>query len=82
MFKRIRNIQHKKRGNNMMCLVCLFCYLVSSASAQDLNEQREQVRDAMHIRFRVSKNIIDPRYMNNEDSLKRIVDWVDEAKRD
>ena len=66
----------------MMCLVCLFCYLVSSASAQDLNEQREQVRDAMHIRFRVSKNIIDPHYMNNEDSLKRIVDWVDEAKRD
>ena len=81
MFKIIKNIVHKKKGGKMMCLAYLFCCLMNSVSAQELTGYREQERDAMHIRFRVSKNIIDPRYMNNEDSLKRIVEWVDEAKR-
>lgn len=82
-----RQIVHLGQGRRMLCLAWVLLSLVASAFAQEVTEKnvttaREQRRDEMHIRFRVSRNIIDPRYMNNADSLKRIVEWVDEAKRD
>ena len=82
MFRNIKDIIHIKQGIKKVCLAWIMCCLVSSAFAQEVTVKREQKRDAMHIRFRVSRNIIDPRYMNNADSLKRIVEWVDKAKRD
>ena len=82
MFKSIKDIKHIKPGIKKVCLACVMCSLVGLAFAQEVINKRAQNRDAMHIRFRVSKNIIDPRYMNNADSLNRIVEWVDKAKRD
>ena len=82
-----RHIVHLGQGRRMLCLAWVLLSLVASTFAQEVTEKnvttaREQRRDEMHIRFRVSRNIIDPRYMNNADSLKRIVEWVDEAKHD
>lgn len=82
-----RHIVHLGQGRRMLCLAWVLLSLVASAFAQEVTETnvttaREQRRDEMHIRFRVSRNVIDPRYMNNADSLKRIIQWVDEVKRD
>ena len=86
MFRNKKDMVYMVLGSRMVCLVCMMLCLVVSAFSQNVTENKitskEQKRDAMHIRFRVSRNIIDPRYMNNADSLKRIVEWVDEAKRD
>lgn len=86
MFRNKKYIVHIIQGSRLACFVCMMLCLVVSAFSQDVTRNiitsKEQKRDAMHIRFRVSRNIIDPRYMNNADSLKRIVEWVDKAKRD
>ena len=86
MFRNKKDMVYMVLGSRMVCLVCMMLCLVVSAFSQNVTENKitskEQKRDAMHIRFRVSRNIIDPRYMNNADSLKRIVEWVDKAKRD
>lgn len=81
-----KNIGNMKQGSRIVCFAWMMLCLAVSAFAQEATEKeiatKEQMRDEMHIRFRVSKNIIDPRYMNNADSLKRIIEWVEEAKRD
>lgn len=86
MFRRIKNIGYLKQGGIIACLTAMMLCLAVPTIAQEKTDKevaaRERMRDAMHIRFRVSKNIIDPRYMHNADSLKRIIEWVDEAKRD
>ena len=86
MFRSNKDMVHIIQGSRIFCFVSVMLCLVVSTFAQGVTENnvtsKEQKRDAMHIRFRVSRNIIDPRYMNNADSLKRIVEWVDEAKRD
>ena len=79
-----RHIVHLGQGRRMLCLAWVLMSLVASAFAQEVTETnvttaREQRRDEMHIRFRVSRNVIDPRYMNNADSLKRIIQCVDEV---
>lgn len=85
MFRNNKDMVPIIQGSRIACFVFMMLCLVVSAFSQGVTDNyvtsKEQKRDAMHIRFRVSKNIIDPRYMNNEDSLKRIVEWVDEAKR-
>lgn len=85
MFGKKVDMVHMILGSRGVCLVYMMFCLVVSAFSQGVTENnltsKDQKRDAMHIRFRVSRNIIDPRYMNNEDSLKRIVEWVDEVKR-
>ena len=46
------------------------------------NMKHDLKRDAMQIRFRVSTSHIDPKYMNNKDSLARIVEWINQVQRD
>lgn len=65
--------------------VLLFVF-PQSIKAQEYIEKKvvrsELKRDEMHIRFRVSEDRIDSTYMNNADSLRRIVEWVDQVQRD
>ena len=86
MFRSNNGMVHTIQGKRIFSFVCMMLCMVVLAFSQDVTENnvtsKEQKRDAMHIRFRVSRNIIDPRYMNNADSLKRIVEWVDATKRD
>ena len=47
-----------------------------------LQEKREQKREEIRIHFRVAKTNIDKSYMDNEETLNRIVDWVNELQSD
>ena len=67
-------------------MVVALLFAVNDLSAQRVLERRTVTeslqREEMHIRFRVAKDIIDPGYMNNADSLKRIVEWINEVRND
>ena len=41
-----------------------------------------QNREEMRIHYRVAKTYIDKSYMDNDSTLRRIVDWADERQRD
>lgn len=44
--------------------------------------ERQQKREEMRIHFRVAKTNIDKSYMDNEEALQRIIEWVDETQKD
>lgn len=71
---------------HILIILCFIGFFVQRVSAQKLIERRivkeELKRDEMHIRFLVSTSKIDPNYMNNADSLQRIIEWVNEVKQD
>ena len=68
----------------MMLLLLVFGFQldISAQTAEKVVETSELRRDAMRIRFVVAKCNINPNYMNNADSLKRIVEWIDKVQRD
>ena len=57
-------------------------------SAEDVMAQSHlipddaQWREEMRIRYRVAKTYIDKTYMDNDMTLQRIVDWVEERQQD
>lgn len=84
-------INRNNRCRNAFYKVSFMIYMLllalpQSIKAQEYVEKRivksELKRDEMHIRFRVSEDRIDSTYMNNADSLRRIVEWVDQVQRD
>lgn len=70
----------------ILILLCLLGIPSRAVLAQQLAESRvvneELKRDEMRIRFLVSTSRIDPSYMHNADSLKRIIEWIEEVQRD
>lgn len=71
----------------VLSLLCLLVFAYGQECfAQRLTEKKiittETRRDEMHIRFVVAKSNINPSYMNNTDSLNRIIEWIDKVRRD
>lgn len=71
----------------VLSLLCLLVFVCGQeAFAQQSTNKKiittETRRDEMHIRFVVAKSNINPSYMNNADSLNRIIEWVDKMQRD
>ena len=68
-------------------LLCAMIFALGQNAFAQQSEKHKVVkselqRDEMRIRFRVSTSNINPGYMNNADSLERIVAWVDRVQQD
>lgn len=84
---RIGIIPNRKIICRIFPLLCAMIFALGQNAFAQQSEKHKVVkselqRDEMRIRFRVSTSNINPGYMNNADSLERIVAWVDRVQQD
>ena len=84
---RTRNVRHCSMTFRSLMLLCVSLFTlgqqaIAQKAINPTQVKRELRRDAMQIRFRVSTSHIDPKYMNNKDSLARIVEWINQVQQD
>lgn len=86
-----KNKKYSSLFNYTVVIVSLLMSFGFNAEAKDsliVRTQRDKLiketlhYEEMHIRFKVSKDKIEPSYMNNDQALENIVEWVDRVQRD